>query len=321
MLWNPEIPPAAPGLPTTKQRNMSNQTTDRNQSGGNRGDRGRRNRGGRNRQGRNRGDQGNRDRQDQRQGQGNRSEFRPPRQEAKAKPLTWWQRLLSAIGLWKAPAKPAQRPPQDSQAPTRERRDLREPRESREPREQREQRERAEAPRSNTRVARTPNADGATPLAPGVVDSPRLYVGNLSYEATESDLEELLKGFGSVRSVEIVYNRRTHVSKGYAFVEMHHLDDAKRAVEVLHDQPFMGRKLTVNSAKSRGPADESDDEPVNERNDQRNEQRAERAPERTERPERAPEQAAPAPAPAPAHAEASEPAPATDEAEHDHDHA
>lgn len=75
---------------------------------------------------------------------------------------------------------------------------------------------------------------------PSTVESARVYVGNLSYEATEHDLEELFKGVGGVRSVEIVYNRSTHRSKGYAFVEMLHKDDAVRSVEVLHDQPFMG---------------------------------------------------------------------------------
>lgn len=82
-------------------------------------------------------------------------------------------------------------------------------------------------------------------------DKARLYVGNLSYEATESELEDLFKGFGSVRSVEIIYNSRTYKSKGYAFVEMCQLDDARRAAEVLHGQPFMGRELMVSAASDR----------------------------------------------------------------------
>lgn len=79
----------------------------------------------------------------------------------------------------------------------------------------------------------------------------RLYVGNLSYEATESELEDLFKGFGNVRSVEIIYNPRTYKSKGYAFIEMYQLDDARRAAEVLHGQPFMGRELMVSAASER----------------------------------------------------------------------
>ncbi|NNJ43044.1 MAG: RNA-binding protein [Akkermansiaceae bacterium] len=83
------------------------------------------------------------------------------------------------------------------------------------------------------------------------METPRLYLGNLSYDATEHDLEDLFKGVGSVRSVEIIYNRQTHRSKGYGFIEMLHVDEAKRAVEVLHDQPFMGRNLVVNGATNK----------------------------------------------------------------------
>lgn len=79
----------------------------------------------------------------------------------------------------------------------------------------------------------------------------RLYVGNLSYEATESELEDLFKGFGNVRSVEIIYNPRTYKSKGYAFVEMCELADAQKAAEVLHGQPFMGRELMVSAASEK----------------------------------------------------------------------
>ncbi len=87
----------------------------------------------------------------------------------------------------------------------------------------------------------------------------RLYVGNLSYEVTESELEDLFKGFGDVKSVEIIYNPRTYRSKGYAFVEMRHNNDARQAAEVLHGQPFMGRELMVSAASERqgGEAEES----------------------------------------------------------------
>ncbi|MBQ7023599.1 MAG: RNA-binding protein, partial [Akkermansia sp.] len=90
----------------------------------------------------------------------------------------------------------------------------------------------------------------------------RLYVGNLSYEATESELEDLFKGFGNVRSVEIIYNPRTYKSKGYAFIEMFQLDDARRAAEVLHGQPFMGRELMVSAASERPENNESPDTPA-----------------------------------------------------------
>ena len=88
------------------------------------------------------------------------------------------------------------------------------------------------------------------------VETPRLYLGNLSYDATEHDLEELFKGVGTVRDIEIIYNRQTHRSRGYGFIEMLSIDEAKRAVEVLHDQPFMGRNLIVNGASSKPAEDE-----------------------------------------------------------------
>ncbi|RYD18499.1 MAG: hypothetical protein EOP88_22375 [Verrucomicrobiaceae bacterium] len=94
--------------------------------------------------------------------------------------------------------------------------------------------------------------------------STRVYVGNLSYDVTEQDLQELFKGVGGVRNVEIVYNRSTHRSKGYGFVEMLRMDEAIRSVEVLHDQPFMGRKMTVSGAKSKGQDEREDNEPETE---------------------------------------------------------
>jgi hypothetical protein len=85
------------------------------------------------------------------------------------------------------------------------------------------------------------------------VTNPRLYVGNLDYDAVESDLEELFRGAGNVISAEVVTNSRTQQSKGFAFVEMGSIEEAKRAVEILHDEDFMGRKLLVSGAKSEGP--------------------------------------------------------------------
>ncbi len=87
------------------------------------------------------------------------------------------------------------------------------------------------------------------------VTSGRLYVGNLSYDATESDLFELFSGVGNVQSAEVVTNRHTQRSKGFAFVQMQSIDEAKRAVEVLHDKEFMGRKLLVSGAKGSGEND------------------------------------------------------------------
>jgi hypothetical protein len=100
------------------------------------------------------------------------------------------------------------------------------------------------------------------------VESTRLYIGNLSYDATESDIEELFKGIGPVRSVEVVYNKHTHKSKGYGFVEMLRIDEAKRSVEVLHDQHFMGRQLIVSGAKAKNAEDIAEHAAARERKEQ-----------------------------------------------------
>ncbi|HEY2568530.1 MAG TPA: hypothetical protein VGI25_04340 [Candidatus Udaeobacter sp.] len=82
------------------------------------------------------------------------------------------------------------------------------------------------------------------------VTSPRLYVGNLSFEATESDLFELFNGVGHVQNAEVVSYRHNQRSKGFAFVQMQTIEEAKRAVEELHDKEFLGRRLVVSGAKS-----------------------------------------------------------------------
>lgn len=82
------------------------------------------------------------------------------------------------------------------------------------------------------------------------VSSPRLYVGNLNFDATESDLFDLFNGVGQVTNAEVVSHRYTQRSKGFAFVQMQSTEEAQRAVEELHDKEFMGRKLVVSGAKS-----------------------------------------------------------------------
>jgi len=82
------------------------------------------------------------------------------------------------------------------------------------------------------------------------VTTPRVYVGNLSFDAAESDLHELFSGIGSVQNVEIVCNRETHRSKGFGFVQFASVEEAKRAVAELHDKEYMGRKLVVSGAKA-----------------------------------------------------------------------
>jgi hypothetical protein len=82
------------------------------------------------------------------------------------------------------------------------------------------------------------------------VTSPRLYVGNLSFDATESDLFELFNGVGHVQNAEVVSYRHNQRSKGFAFVQMQTVEEAKRAVDELHDKEFLGRRLVVSGAKS-----------------------------------------------------------------------
>ncbi|MDD5198261.1 MAG: hypothetical protein PHC88_00530 [Terrimicrobiaceae bacterium] len=91
------------------------------------------------------------------------------------------------------------------------------------------------------------------------VTTPRLYVGNLSFDAVESDLLDLFNGVGIVQSVEVVSNRQTHRSKGFGFVQMQTIEEAKRAVSELHDKEYMGRKLVVSGAKAADRRDERDE--------------------------------------------------------------
>jgi RNA recognition motif-containing protein len=79
----------------------------------------------------------------------------------------------------------------------------------------------------------------------------KLYVGNLSYEVTEEQLKELFSGAGTVVSVNLITDRHSGRSKGFAFVEMGSDDDAKAAIEKLNGTDFEGRKLNVNEARPR----------------------------------------------------------------------
>jgi hypothetical protein len=88
------------------------------------------------------------------------------------------------------------------------------------------------------------------------VTNERLYVGNLSYDASESDLFELFSGSGNVKNCEVVVNSRTQRSKGFAFVTMMTVDEAKKAVADLNAKDFMGRPLVVGGAKPMAPREE-----------------------------------------------------------------
>lgn len=181
------------------------------------------------------------------QGQGrHHSDTETFKRSRRAPEFTFWEKLLGVFGLGpkakfeasrqaSAASRPAAAPPASSSrttdlrsgangGPRPERAENRPPREPRAPREPR-------------------------PAVQHEIVSGRLYVGNLSYDVTEADLTTLFSGVGQVQSAEIVVNRATQRSKGFAFVEMLTLDEAKRAVAELHDKEYMGRKMLVTGAK------------------------------------------------------------------------
>lgn len=154
-----------------------------------------------------------------RQGGGGRRKATPPPK------LTLMQKILSIFGLYKpTPAKPKPTRRDDEQRPKRA--------------------------GDSKRPRRTPDSSG--------VSDTRLYLGNLSYDATEEDLKEVFGGVGSVRNVDIIYDRRTHRPKGFAFINMATVEEAKRAVEILDDQPFMGRTLAVKPARGQDDSESQD---------------------------------------------------------------
>jgi cold-inducible RNA-binding protein len=79
----------------------------------------------------------------------------------------------------------------------------------------------------------------------------RLFVGNLSYRTLETDLQDHFSQAGVVTSVNIMYDKFTGRSRGFAFVEFATADEAIRAVELFQGQEFQGRPLTVNIARPR----------------------------------------------------------------------
>ncbi len=79
----------------------------------------------------------------------------------------------------------------------------------------------------------------------------RIYVGNLPYEATEQDLNEAFAAFGEVTSVNIVADKFSGRSRGFAFVEMASKSEAEAAIEGMTGKAFLNRNLVVNEARPR----------------------------------------------------------------------
>ncbi|WP_395736775.1 RNA recognition motif domain-containing protein [Prosthecobacter sp.] len=183
------------------------------------------------------GNNGNRRNRNRNRSRGPRPEGpRPTREggrESRNAP-SFFQKILGFFGLGQ---KSKSRPQTSSPAASGPRstndnpRPMREPREAREPREPRPRREAPPA------------------VNPADITTDRLYVGNLSYDATESDLFELFNGVGAVKNAEVVVNSRTQRSKGFAFVTMGSVEEARRAVQELSGKDFMGRPLQLSGAK------------------------------------------------------------------------
>src|ERR1700733_2917382 len=79
----------------------------------------------------------------------------------------------------------------------------------------------------------------------------KLFVGNLTFTATENDLQDHFAQAGVVVSVNIMQDRMTGRSRGFAFIEMASKEDAEKAIQMFHSKDFQGRPLTVNEARPR----------------------------------------------------------------------
>ena len=78
-----------------------------------------------------------------------------------------------------------------------------------------------------------------------------IYVGNISYQASDDDLLEVFEAIGSVDSASIIFDRYSGRSKGFGFVEMPNDEEATRAIEELDGKELLGRPLKVNQARPR----------------------------------------------------------------------
>ena len=78
-----------------------------------------------------------------------------------------------------------------------------------------------------------------------------MYVGNLSYDATDADIRELFEAHGNVTDVFIVRDRESGRARGFAFVSMETPEEMNAAIEALNGEEFLGRALTINEARPR----------------------------------------------------------------------
>jgi RNA recognition motif-containing protein len=80
-----------------------------------------------------------------------------------------------------------------------------------------------------------------------------IYVGNLSFDASEADLTEVFSEYGTVKRVQLPTDRETGRMRGFGFVELSSDDEENKAIEALDGAEWMGRDLKVNKAKPREP--------------------------------------------------------------------
>jgi len=79
----------------------------------------------------------------------------------------------------------------------------------------------------------------------------KIFVGSISYETTQKDLEELFGEFGEVLSAIVISDRETGRPKGFGFIEMADRRSAQKAIEELNDKEILGQRLVVNEARSK----------------------------------------------------------------------
>ncbi len=78
-----------------------------------------------------------------------------------------------------------------------------------------------------------------------------IYVGNLSFDASESDLKALFEGYGVVESAKIIVDQFTNRSRGFGFIEMANREEGLKAIKELDSKDLKGRSLKVNEARPR----------------------------------------------------------------------
>ena len=100
------------------------------------------------------------------------------------------------------------------------------------------------------RPAKAPRAERSPQREDGA-ETAELYVGNLSFDSTEKDVQKMFERFGTVVSVRLIENKFNGKSKGYGFVEMGGRDQASAAIRNLNGKEVDGRKVVVSPAKSR----------------------------------------------------------------------